>query len=123
MRNNTKKDTTKPSAFAGGQVSGYAGVVHSDYCAKRSSLSFLRANGVPENVKVRYQLINAWRNIDDKNPIFNNTLACCDTTSVDDERDFVRFDAPLKDGAHCMNYRNGLSLGQCAEQYRMTPER
>ena len=33
----------------------------------------------------------------------------------------MRFDAPLKDGAHCMNYRNGMSLGQCAEQYRMTP--
>ncbi|GMH51432.1 hypothetical protein TL16_g01009 [Triparma laevis f. inornata] len=117
IRNNKKKDTTKVNAFSGGSVSGYASVVHSDYCAKRSTQSFLRANGAPANT--RYMLINAWRNIDDDNVIHNDTLACCDTTSVDDEQDFVRFDAPLKENAHCMSYKNGLSLGQCAEQYRM----
>mmetsp|Transcript_7792 Transcript_7792/g.14099 ORF Transcript_7792/g.14099 Transcript_7792/m.14099 type:complete len:543 (+) Transcript_7792:102-1730(+) len=117
VRNNKRKDVSKQNAFSGGSVSGYASVVHSDYCAKRSTQSFLRANGAPANT--RYMLINAWRNIDDANPIYNDTLACCDTTSVDDEQDLIRFDAPLKENAHCMSYKNGLSLGQCAEQYRM----
>ena len=34
-------------------------------------------------------LINAWRNIDDKDPIYNNTLACCDQHSVRSPGDFV----------------------------------
>jgi len=72
-------------------------------------------------VPVRYDLINAQRNISD-DVIHNNTLACCDCTSIDDEKEFVRFDAPLKEGAACTNYKNGKSLGNCAEQYRLTPK-
>jgi hypothetical protein len=66
----------------------YATVVHTDFCAANSVKKFYRTNGIPPGVKVRYMLINAWRNISDT-PIYNNSLACVDTTSVDPEH-FVR---------------------------------
>jgi hypothetical protein len=121
VRNNSKKDGTKLNAFAGGQVAGYAGVVHSDYCGANAVKKFYRANGIPDGIKVRYMLINTWRNISDSAHIHNNTLACVDTTSVDNA-DFVRFDEPLKPGAACRSSKNGASLGDCAEQYRLTPD-
>jgi len=121
VRNNSKKDGTKINAFAGGNVAGYAGVVHTDYCGSNAVKKFYRANGIPPDVKVRYMLINTWRNISET-PIHNNTLCVMDTTSVD-ESSFLRFDEPLKPGASCRSTVDGSSLGDCAEQYRLNPVR
>ena len=118
VRNNAKKVKGKHSAFAGGNVAGYASVVHSDYCAKRSAEKFTGADGTSQ-LKVRYMLLNTWRNISDDRPIYNNSLAVCDATSVDQDRDFRRVDAPLKRDAACMQYNTGASSGDCAEQYRL----
>jgi len=89
--------------------------VHTDYCGTNAVKKFHRSVGIPPGVKVRYTLINTWRNIAAE-PIHNNTLACVDSTSVSPD-DFVRFDEPLKYGAVCRD-KNGNSLGSCAEQVR-----
>jgi|EP00945_MAST-04E_sp_MAST-4E-sp1_P007153 hypothetical protein len=120
VRNNSKKaEKLRNNAFAGGKVAGYASVVHSDYCAKKSVEKFYKTKGIPDNVKVRYMLINCWRNTNDVHPIYNNTLCVCDTETVDTEKDFVRYDVPIKAGAVCTDGLGGAS-GHCAEQYRMT---
>ena len=120
VRNNSKKvEKLKNNAFAGGNVAGYASVVHSDYCAKKSVEKFYKTKGIPDNVGVRYMLINCWRNTSDVHPIYNNTLAVCDTETVNADTDFVRYDVPIKAGAVCSDDLGGAS-GHCAEQYRLT---
>jgi len=103
------------------QVSSYASRVHTDFSGAKSAEKFYRAAGVPEGVKVRYVLINAWRNISDTHPVYNQPLALLDSASVTDG-EMVRVNEPLKHGARCQ-FRDGMSTNDCAEQYRLTAAR
>jgi len=53
----------------------------------------------------KYMLINAWRNISDEHPIYNNTLACCDQQTVNSPGDYISVDVPLTAEAHAEQYR------------------
>ena len=53
----------------------------------------------------KFILINAWRNISDTDPIYNNTLACCDQQTVDEPEDYISVDVPLTPEAHAEQYR------------------
>lgn len=53
----------------------------------------------------KWMLLNTWRNISDSNPIYNNTLACCDQQSVSSPDDFVSVDVPLRRHSHAEQYR------------------
>jgi peptidoglycan hydrolase-like protein with peptidoglycan-binding domain len=103
------------------QVSSYAAKVHTDFTGSKSAEKFYRAAGVPEGVKVRYVLINAWRNISETDPVYNQPLALLDSTSIKEE-EMVRVNEQLKHGARCQ-FRDGMSTNDCAEQYRLTAER
>jgi len=114
IRNAVKADdrgTTNP--FAGGGINGYANVVHTDFRARRSVEKFYeqpnsramtdkRIGGVPHG---KYMLINTWRNISERNPIYNNTLACCDQQTVSAPDDYVSVDVPINDKTHAEQYR------------------
>jgi len=103
------------------QVSSYASKVHTDFTGSKSAEKFCRAAGIPEGVRARYVLINAWRNISDTDPVYNQPLACLDSTSITDQ-EMVRVNEQLKHGARCQ-FRDGMSTNDCAEQYRLTAER
>jgi len=103
------------------QVSSYASKVHTDFTGSKSAEKFYRAAGIPEGVKVRYVLVNAWRNISETDPVYNNSLAVLDSTSVT-EKEMVRVNEQLKHGARCQ-FRDGMTTNDCAEQYRLTAER
>jgi len=103
------------------QVSSYASKVHTDFTGSKSAEKFYRAAGIPEGVKARYVLINAWRNISETDPVYNHPLAVLDSTSVTAE-EMVRVNEQLKHGARCQ-FRDGMSTNDCAEQYRLTAER
>jgi len=103
------------------QVSSYAGKVHTDFTGSKSAEKFYRAAGIPEGVKVRYVLINAWRNISETDPVYNHPLALLDSTTITEE-EMVRVNEQLKHGARCQ-FRDGMSTNDCAEQYRLTAER
>lgn len=101
----------KANPFAGGGngVNGYANVVHTDFRAKRSAQRYheqpvgvREANGAANG---KYIMINAWRNISGTAPIFNNTLACCDQTSVSSPEDYLSVDVPLTAEATAEQYR------------------
>merc|ERR1740138_1590765 len=105
------RGTSNP--FAGGGVNGYANVVHTDFRARRSVQKFFEqpqsqrmtrpvAAGVPHG---KWMLLNTWRNISDTNPIYNNTLACCDQQTVSSPDDYVSVDVPLSAEAHAEQYR------------------
>merc|ERR1719231_1072667 len=100
------------------QVSSYASKVHTDFTGSKSREKFARAAGIPDGVKVRYVLVNAWRNISDTDPIYNNPLAVLDSTSVTDT-EMVRVNEQLKHGAHCQSW-DGMTTNNCAEQYRLS---
>ena len=79
----------KDSPFAGGGngVNGYVSVVHTDF---RMEKAYDLANKLskPGDVNVRdannrFMFINAWRNVSDRDPIYNNTLCCCDGKTVE----------------------------------------
>jgi len=103
------------------QVSSYASKIHTDFTGSKSAEKFCRAAGLPEGLKVRYVLVNAWRNISDTDPIYNHPLAVFDSTSVTDG-EMVRVNEQLKHGARCQT-RDGMTTNDCAEQYRLTAER
>jgi hypothetical protein len=105
------RGTSNP--FAGGGINGYANVVHTDFRARRSVQKFFEqpesqrmtrpvAAGVPHG---KWMLLNTWRNISDANPIYNNTLACCDQQTVSSPDDYVSVDVPLSAEAHAEQYR------------------
>mmetsp|Transcript_119742 Transcript_119742/g.211700 ORF Transcript_119742/g.211700 Transcript_119742/m.211700 type:complete len:542 (+) Transcript_119742:70-1695(+) len=108
-------DRGRNNPFAGGGsgINGYANVVHTDYRARRSVQKFyeqassqemttVAASGVPNG---KYMLINTWRNISDENPIYNNTLACCDQQTVSSPDDYVSVDVPLTAQTNAEQYR------------------
>merc|ERR1711871_870256 len=116
VRNNTRKSPNELNPFADNNpIASYASVVHTDFCASKSVQKFYRTSGLPSGAKVRYQLVNTWRNISEKDPVYNDALACCDTTSVTNE-EFLRFDEPL-------NARAAPGRpGDWAQQYRLTAD-
>jgi len=116
VRNNTRKSPNELNPFADNNpIASYASVVHTDFCASKSVEKFYRTSGLPSGAKVRYQLVNTWRNISEKDPVYNDALACCDTTSVTNE-EFLRFDEPL-------NARAAPGRpGDWAQQYRLTAD-
>jgi len=119
-----EKTPTMGSAEAGWapvQVSSYASKVHTDFTGSKSAEKFYRAAGIPEGVKVRYVLVNGWRNISDTAPVYNHPLAVLDSRAVK-ESELVRVNESLKRGARCQS-RDGMSTNDCAEQYRLTAER
>jgi len=103
------------------QVSSYASKVHTDFTGVKSAEKFARAAGIPEGAKARYVLINAWRNISETHPVYNDPLALLDSTSITTE-EMVRVNEQLKPGAACQ-FRDGMSTNDCAEQYRLTAAR
>merc|ERR1711998_632086 len=103
------------------QVSSYASKVHTDFTGSKSAEKFSRAAGIPEGLKVRYVLVNAWRNISETHPVYNQPLALLDSTSITDQ-EMVRVNEQLSAGARCA-FRDGMSTNECAEQYRLTAER
>jgi len=107
--------------WAPAQVSSYASKVHTDFTGSKSAEKFYRAAGIPEGTKVRFCLINAWRNISETDPVYNNPLALLDSTAVT-EGEMVRVNEQLKHGARCQ-FRDGMSTNDCAEQYRLSAER
>jgi len=138
VRNNTKSQELNPSElnpfeektptmgkaaaeWAPVQVSSYASKVHTDFTGSKSAEKFYRAAGIPEGMQVRYVLINAWRNISEEHPVYNQPLALLDSTSITEE-EMVRVNEQLKHGARCQ-FRDGMSTNDCAEQYRLTAER
>lgn len=116
VRNAGKADdrgTSNPFAGGGNGVNGYANVVHTDFRARRSVQKFYEQadshemtrparGGAPHG---KWMLINTWRNISDSNPIYNNTLACCDQQTVSSPDDYVSVDVPLSADAHAEQYR------------------
>lgn len=91
--------------FAGGGINGYANVVHTDFRARRSVQKFYEQPNSERAPRGKYMLINTWRNISEKNPIYNNTLACCDQQTVSSPDDYVSVDVPLNDKTHAEQYR------------------
>merc|ERR1719267_388634 len=86
--NNSFEDKAATAHWAPVQVSSYASKVHTDFTGSKSAEKFYRAAGLPEGLKVRYVLINGWRNISDE-PVYNQPLAVLDSASVRAE-DMVR---------------------------------
>lgn len=72
------------------EASGYHSMVHCDYTPASAAATFqwqlsLLSNLGEDQAKYangRFMLVNAWRNIREKDPILNNHLAVCDATSV-----------------------------------------
>jgi peptidoglycan hydrolase-like protein with peptidoglycan-binding domain len=114
---------TDLNAFAeGSNVASYASVIHTDFTGSKSAEKFYRAAGIPEGVKVRFVLLNTWRNISENDPVYNNALACCDASSISSD-ELVRVDELLKPGAACQDYDGSVQAHrECAEQYRLTAE-
>lgn len=114
---------TDLNAFAeGSNVASYASVIHTDFTGSKSAEKFYRAAGIPEGVKVRFVLLNTWRNISEVDPVYNNALACCDASSISND-ELVRVDELLKPGAACQDYDGSVQAHRdCAEQYRLTAE-
>jgi peptidoglycan hydrolase-like protein with peptidoglycan-binding domain len=121
VRNCQKANEREINAFAdGSNVHSYATVVHTDFTGSKSAEKFYRAAGIPTGVKVRYVLLNTWRNIHEHEPVYNNPLACLDASSIANE-DLVRVDELLKPGAACQDYEGSVQAHrECAEQYRLT---
>jgi len=115
---------SKLNAFAdGSNVASYAGVVHTDFTGSKSAEKFYRVSGIPSGLKVRYVLLNTWRNISEAHPVYNNPLACLDSSNVAPS-DLVRVDELLKPGAACRDSHGTVQAHrECAEQYRLTAER
>jgi hypothetical protein len=112
VRNAGKADQrgqANPFAGGGNGVNGYANVVHTDFRARRSVQKYyeqpahVRDGDGTENGK--YIMINAWRNISDTAPIYNNTLACADQTTIRSPDDYLRVDVPLTPEATAEQYR------------------
>ena len=119
-----EKTPTKGKAeahWAPVQVSSYANKVHTDFTGSKSAEKFYRAAGIPQGVKARYVLINVWRNISETDPVYDNPLAVLDTASITNDQ-MVRVNEQLERGARCQ-FRDGMTTTNCAEQYRLTPER
>ena len=122
VRNGRRSNVNELNPFAdGSNVASYATTIHTDFTGSKSAEKFYRAAGIPEGTKAQYVLLNAWRNISETEPVYNDALACCDTTSVS-EHERIRVDELLKPGAACKDY-SGDSKGECAEQYRLTADR
>jgi hypothetical protein len=109
-----KRGNDNPFAGGGNGVNGYANVVHTDFRAKKSVEKFYQqpdhramasAHGRPHAQQGKYMLLNAWRNISDKHPIYNNTLACCDQQTIISPDDYISVDVPLTPEAHAEQYR------------------
>lgn len=115
VRNAGKADqrgNDNPFAGGGNGVNGYANVVHTDFRARRSVQKFyeqpdhhemLRTGG--GGPKGKYMMINTWRNISEDQPIWNNTLSCCDQQTVSSPGDYVSVDVPITADAHAEQYR------------------
>eukprot|EP00746_Dinoflagellata_sp_MGD_P166340 gnl/MRDRNA2_/MRDRNA2_96160_c0_seq1.p1 gnl/MRDRNA2_/MRDRNA2_96160_c0~~gnl/MRDRNA2_/MRDRNA2_96160_c0_seq1.p1 ORF type:complete len:644 (-),score=91.92 gnl/MRDRNA2_/MRDRNA2_96160_c0_seq1:171-2102(-) len=101
-----RRGKSNPFQGGGNGINGYAQIVHSDYCAKKSVEKVYENENVSEQLQGKYMLINAWRNISEQHPIYNNTLACCDALSVN-VADFRRINVPLGENK------------STAEQYRL----
>merc|ERR1719231_509234 len=102
-----KRGTQNPFAGGGNGVNGYASVVHTDFRAEKAAALVEAAGGDRDG---RYMLINTWRNISPAHPIYNNTLACCDGTTV---AQALAGDVPLPGGKLAEQYR--LSSVDAAE--------
>jgi len=124
VRNGQRANATELNAFAdNSNVASYAAVVHTDFTGSKSAEKFYRAAGIPAGVKVRFVLLNTWRNIHELEPVYNNPLACLDATSISAE-ELVRVDELLKPGAACKDYDGSVQAHrECAEQYRLTAHR
>mmetsp|Transcript_99003 Transcript_99003/g.171580 ORF Transcript_99003/g.171580 Transcript_99003/m.171580 type:complete len:583 (+) Transcript_99003:77-1825(+) len=124
VRNSQRANKTELNAFAdGSNVHSYATVVHTDFTGSKSAEKFYRAAGIPTSVKARYVLLNTWRNIHEHEPVYNDSLACLDASSIVSE-DLVRVDELLKPGAACKDYDGSVQAHrECAEQYRLTAQR
>ena len=77
----------KDNPFAGGGngVNGYVSVVHTDFRMEKAyelARRLSKGDADKRDRNSRFMFINAWRNVDSKDPIYNNTLACCDGKTV-----------------------------------------
>jgi hypothetical protein len=124
VRNDKRANERELNAFSDHcNVHSYASVVHTDFTGSKSAEKFYRIGGVPAGVKVRYVLLNSWRNINEHEPVYNNPLACLDASCVVQE-ELVRVDELLKPGAACKDYDGSVQAHrECAEQYRLTAEK
>ena len=106
VRNATKADqrgSDNPFAGGGNGVNGYANVVHTDF---RAAKARTKLHEQPKReVHGKFMLVNAWRNISDHRPIYNNTLACCDQQTVASPADYCRVDVPISEEAQAEQYR------------------
>ena len=108
VRNAGKADrrgNANPFAGGGNGVNGYANVVHTDFRAAKAVEKFDQRPKRRQYPHGKYMLINTWRNISNKHPIYNNTLACCDQQTVDSPGDYISVDVPLTKDAHAEQYR------------------
>jgi peptidoglycan hydrolase-like protein with peptidoglycan-binding domain len=124
VRNSKRANDRELNSFAdGSNVHSYASVVHTDFSGSKSAEKFYRVSGIPAGVKVRYVLINTWRNINEHEPVYNDSLACLDASSIHNE-ELVRVDELLKPGAACKDYDGSVQAHrECAEQYRLSAQR
>lgn len=109
------RDSVLPSTVSGpfkagtrGVSSHYASVVHTDFAARKAEEKIRERGALYRNLKGKYMLINAWRNISEAHPVLDNALACCDAQSID-ALDFLRAEVPLDTDA-----------AETAEQYHLT---
>ena len=110
-----KRGLDNPFAGGGNGVNGYVSVVHTDFRMEKAYELARKLSGGNADVRDRHSrfvFINAWRNVSSKDPIYNNTLACCDGNTVES---VMPCDVRLPDGKTAMQYR--LSPGE-AEQHR-----
>ena len=107
----------KDNPFAGGGngVNGYVSVVHTDFRMEKAyelARRLSKGDADKRDRNSRFMFINAWRNVDSKDPIYNNTLACCDGKTV---QSVLPCDVRLPDGKTAQQYR--LSVAE-AENHR-----
>ena len=115
--NKAADDRGKNNPFAGGGngVNGYVSVVHTDFRMEKAyelARRLSKGDADARDRNSRFMFINAWRNVSSKNPIYNNTLACCDGKTVEN---VLSCDVRLPDGKTAQQYR--LSPGE-AENHR-----
>ena len=107
----------KDSPFAGGGngVNGYVSVVHTDFRMEKAydlANKLSKADADMRDANNRFMFINAWRNVSDRHPIYNNTLCCCDGKTVEY---VMPDDVNLPGGKQAQQYR--LSVAE-AENHR-----
>jgi len=92
IRNEQKAAADMLNKYAlNAKVSGYVHGIHTDTCCYSADLTFKYSGSKidKEDLRGKYMIINAWRNISDSASIKNNHLALLDCTTLTAPDDFI----------------------------------